>query len=835
MASEPFRGQKRKREHHHHHSKGGTNPHVNVIQKLDGKITTQGGPQSKSTLQESHSKGGRINQREKAKSLQAVREQLPIWRSRKDIREALDQNDVLILSGETGSGKSTQVPQFLLESQWCKGQIAITQPRRVAAISLARRVAAEMGTTLGSSSPASRVGYSVRFDNSTSPAMRVKYLTEGMLLQELLRDPWLKNYSIVVVDEVHERSINVDLILGFLRRIVTGEAQGEGKREKRLKVVIMSATVDVESFVEFFQTGFRKIEEQQKQEAADEEEDNYSESSWSGISTSEDEKAPLQKDNSIPVNGNVTKALLRFKNKPRDKSDYITINGKVINLVPDRSKSQQKEPCLGQPNGQNEEYRTLDTKHVATCFIKGRQYPVQVFYMPEPTNDFLESSLTAVFQIHYGEPLPGDILVFLTGQDTVEALQKSVEDHATGMAPEMPKILVLPLFAALSPAQQAQVFLPAHGYTRKVILATNIAETSLTIPGIRYVIDTGKAKAKHFHNGLGLESLLVKTISQSSAIQRKGRAGREMPGKCWRLYTEQGYQEMEKTGQPEILRCDLSSALLVMKARGVDDVINFPLMNPPRRDGIENGLLHLLTLGALTERGVISSIGIQMSRLPLLPSLARVIVEGARNDGEYLLEIIDIVAALTVENLFLNPATEEKREEADTARAELTRRQGDLLTFLATVRSYAAENANRKAWTEKRYISHRGMQNVMNVRKQLRSLCQQQKLLPPSSSLKFHDYDEGPLNVSEDISTSILKCFLKGFHANTARLMPDGSYKTFVGNHAVAIHPSSVLFGKKVEALMFVQFVFTNKSYARGVSAVQLNWIGDALDGGEIA
>ncbi|KAL9096443.1 MAG: hypothetical protein Q9165_001440 [Trypethelium subeluteriae] len=821
-----MRGQKRKRENHH--IKGGSNPHVNIINRPDGKITIHGGPQSKSALQKPDSKGG-VNQREKAKSLQATREQLPIWGSRREIQDALNQKDVLILSGETGSGKSTQVPQLLLESHWCRGQIAITQPRRVAAISLARRVAAEMATTLGSSSPASKVGYSVRFDNSTSPAMRIKYLTEGMLLQELLRDPWLKNYSIVVVDEVHERSINVDLILGFLRRIVTGEAQGQGKREKRLKVVVMSATVDVESFVEFFETGFRKTEEQQKQEV-NEEEDGYSESSWSGISTSEDEKPPFQKDNSVTANGNITKAPLKSKNKRQDKSDYITINGKVINLVPDRSKSQPKEPSLNQPNGQSGEHRSVGTKHVSACFIKGQQYPVQVFYMPEPTNDFLESALTAVFQIHYGEPLPGDILVFLTGQDTVEALQKSVEDHATGMAPEMPKILVLPLFAALSPAQQAQVFLPAQGYTRKVILATNIAETSLTIPGIRYVIDTGKAKEKHFHNGLNLESLLVKTVSQSSAIQRKGRAGREMPGKCWRLYTEQGYQEMEKTGQPEILRCDLSSALLVMKARRVDDVINFPLMNPPHRDGIENGLLHLLTLGALTERGAISSIGIQMSRLPLSPSLARVIVEGARNDGEYLLEIIDIVAALTIENLFLKPATEEKREEADTARAELTRRQGDLLTFLATVRSYAAENANRKAWTEKRYISHRGMQNVMNVRKQLRSLCQQQKLLPPSSSLKFHDYDEGPINVSEDVSASILKCFLKGFHANTARLIPDGSYKTFVGNHTVAIHPSSVLFGKKVEALMFVQFVYTNKSYAKGVSAVQFSWINDAVD-----
>ena len=287
--------------------------------------------------------------------------------------------------------------------------------------------------------------------------------------------------------------------------------------------------------------------------------------------------------------------------------------------------------------------------------------------------------------------------------------------------------------------------------------------------------------------------------------------------------------EMEKIGRPEMLRCDLSSALLTMKARGVNDVINFPLLDSPPREAIEKALLHLLTLGALTEQGSISSIGIQMSKLPLPPSLARVIVEGARNDGESLVEVIDIVSALSVQNVFLNPTSEEKREEAETARHELTRRQGDLLTLLATVRAYAAENTNRKAWAEKRYISHRGMRSVMDVRKQLRS--QYQKLLPPSSTVKLPD-DDGrlPLVISDRLSTSVLKCFLRGFGANTARLMPDRSYKTFIGNHTVAIHPSSVLFGNKVEAIMFVEFVFTNKSYARGVSAVQLDWIGEALD-----
>ena len=301
-----------------------------------------------------------------------------------------------------------------------------------------------------------------------------------------------------------------------------------------------------------------------------------------------------------------------------------------------------------------------------------------------------------------------------------------------------------------------------------------------------------------------------------------------MKGKCWRLYTEQSFRDMEKIGKPEMLRCDLSSALLVMKVRGVDDVINFPLLNPPPREAIEKALLQLLTLGAFTDQGSISHVGLQMSKLPLTPSLARVIVEAAKNDdGECLLEVIDIVAALSIENVFLNPTTEEKREEAHVARHDIRRSHGDLLTLLATVRAYAAENTDRKAWAEKRYVSHRAMRNVMSARKQLRSLCQLHKLLPSSAKLK--NDDEQPVVVSDDFAAAILKCFLRGFRLNTARLMPDGSYKTFVGNHTVAIHPSSVLWGKKMEAILFVEFVFTNRSYARGVSKVQLNWIDEAV------
>ena len=357
--------------------------------------------------------------KEKAKSLYSTRKNLPIFPHGDEIRKHLHQNDVMLLVGETGSGKSTQIPQFLVGESWCRpttvttipdasgtvkditvgGCIAITQPRRVAAISLARRVADEMGTTLGSSSPASKVGYSVRFDNSTSPSTRVKYLTEGMLLQEMLRDPWLTRYSAVVVDEVHERGVNVDLVLGFLRKLVSGKREGRGGVP--LKVAVMSATADMESLSGFFQEGLR---------------------------------------------------------------------------------------LDGQRSGSGEATNGEEGGDIAACHIKGRQFPVKTIYAPEPVHDFVDAALKVIYQIHYKEPMPGDILVFLTGQETVEALEHLVNEYAVGMDPALPKIQVLPLFAALPQTAQQQVFLPVPPRTRKVILSTNIAETSVTVPGVRFAV-----------------------------------------------------------------------------------------------------------------------------------------------------------------------------------------------------------------------------------------------------------------------------------------------------------------------------------------------------------
>jgi ATP-dependent RNA helicase DHR2 len=323
-------------------------------------------------------------------SLLKFRRALPIWPYASQICASLrGSKNVMILVGETGSGKSTQVPQFLLQERWCSGCVAITQPRRVAAVSLARRVAQEMGSPLGAASPASRVGYSVRFDTSVSPGTRVKFLTEGMLLQEMLRDPYLLAYSVVVVDEVHERSVNVDLLLGFLRNLaVNGE---KGRKGKRLKIVVMSATADVDALVKFFRAGFTDSD-----------------------GCRSELKSPL--------------------------ADGPVDDSRVLSQTDSGGKESHSD-------------------RVTACHITGRLFPVKVIYLQEPTQNFVESALKCIFQIHYKEPLPGDILVFLTGQDTVESLERLVIEYAKTMDSNVPKVRISWGFQSLTVLDSASAAL----------------------------------------------------------------------------------------------------------------------------------------------------------------------------------------------------------------------------------------------------------------------------------------------------------------------------------------------------------------------------------------
>ncbi|KAF4594489.1 ATP-dependent RNA helicase (Hrh1) [Ophiocordyceps camponoti-floridani] len=673
------------------------------------------------------------------------RRELPIWQHRSDIQAALRDNasNALVIVGETGSGKSTQLPQFLYRESWCRriktrlpdsqdelhvgGVIAITQPRRVAATSLAYRVSQEVGTPLEKRTKDGLVGYAVRFDHRVPRGTKIKFLTEGTLLQELLRDPYLRNYSAIVVDEVHERSLNVDILMGFLKQILTGDLRGRGLVP--LKIVVMSATADVRVFQDFLS----------------------------------------------------------------DKSN--TDAGSLVRVLQ----------------------------------IRGRQFPVEMIHEPQPVADVEDALQRRIFKLHMEEPLPGDILAFLTGQEEIESAEKLIDEFAATLASDVPRIKVCPLYGQLSMEGQREAFLPAEtSFTRKVILATNIAETSVTVPGVRYVIDCGKAKIKKYRPRLGMESLLPKAISKSSALQRAGRAGREGPGKCYRLYTESTFQSFQAAELPEILRNDVLGAVLTMKAHGIGDITAFPLLDAPATESTERALLQLHFLGALSDDGVITPAGAQMARFPMTAPFSAVLLAAARPAFDCVDEVIDIISCIASgDDVFLQLQSEDAQEQAGQLRKELQRREGDLLTYLTTMQRYTAEKTDRAEWCKKRLINLRNMRQALNIRRQLRSLCLKEGLMsnpPPPDPQPF-----SPAN--PDRADVILRCFVRGFATKTAMLAPDGSYVTIQGKHVVAIHPASVLHGQKREAIMFLEHVFTNKSYAKKVSALRAAWVIEALEG----
>lgn len=784
--------------------------------------------------------------KERSTRLRIARQQLPIWGHQDEIKGKLRTHDTLLLVGETGSGKSTQVPQFLVHESWCKrkklvdgssvgGCIAITEPRRVAATSLARRVAEEMGSPLGTASPASQVGYSVRFDNSTGPSTRIKFLTEGMLLQEMLRDPWLREYSAVVVDEVHERGLNVDLVLGFLRRMQEQSRADDGRGGNRIKMIVMSATADMEKIQDYFLRTKQppKPNGQSNGHAADEEEE------WNGFSDDDD----------------------------------------------------------GAKDGPSQIEVDTPAPSVASLTIKGRQHPVTIHYAPSPLPDITEACLKRIIDIHVHAPLPGDILVFLTGQETVESLMSLVNAYSASiradpkLSSSLPALVVLPLYAALPPHLQQQVFQPTPKFTRKIIISTNIAETSITVPGIRHVIDSGKHKRRIFRPSLNLDSLLTVPISRSSADQRSGRAGRDAPGHAYRLYTEAGFYTLAADTEPEILRCDLSQLVLTLKSHGVENLGTFPLLTMPPRRALERAIMHLLQLSALSPTtGAVSPLGREMSLLPLPSHLARILLSSSLLKYACVDEIIDIVSALSVENVFLNihnslDSHQPNGSDSDSPsnprlelRSRLHRREGDHLTLLAVVQAYVAENTDRKRWCEDRGISHRAMQSVMDARKQLASIMKRrahgEKQYKRSNSATKQNGDAThsnnteptahttkPSGVDSDLTTRILKCLLTGLHPNVARLASTSTtlstprtqnttasspshYLTLSTNQPVSIHPSSVLFTHhstaprsgtsasarpKAEAIMSSEYVYTTKPYARCVSAVQLDWVRDVF------
>ncbi|KFM27366.1 putative pre-mRNA-splicing factor ATP-dependent RNA helicase [Auxenochlorella protothecoides] len=619
-----------------------------------------------------------------SRSIREQRESLPIFKLRDQLVAAVADNQVLVVIGETGSGKTTQMTQYLAEAGYtAAGKIGCTQPRRVAAMSVAKRVSEEVGCRLGE-----EVGYAIRFEDCTSQATVIKYMTDGMLLREALLDDAMTAYSVIMLDEAHERTIHTDVLFGLLKGVLA--------RRRDLKLIVTSATLDAEKFSAYFF--------------------------------------------SCPI-----------------------------------------------------------------FTIPGRTYPVEILYTKDPESDYMDAAMITVMQIHLTEP-EGDILLFLTGQEEIDTAAQTLFERMKSLGPAVPELIILPVYSALPSEMQTRIFDPAPPGTRKVVIATNIAEASLTIDGIYYVVDPGFSKQKVYNPKIGMDSLVVAPISQASARQRAGRAGRTGPGKCYRLYTEMAYKnEMLPTSIPEIQRSNLGLTVLTMKAMGINDLLNFDFMDPPPAQTLVSALETLYNLGALDEEGLLTRLGRKMAEFPLDPPVAKMLI--ASVDIGCSEEILTIIGMLSAQNIFYRP--KEKQAQADQKKAKFHQPEGDHLTLLAVYEGWKNSKFSNP-WCFENFIQARSMRRAQDVRKQLVAIMDRYKLDLVSAGRNY---------------TRIQKAICAGFFAHAARKDPQEGHKTVVEHQPVFIHPSSALFQHQPDWVLYHELVLTTKEYMREVTQIDPKWL----------
>ncbi len=616
--------------------------------------------------------------------------ELPVSARRDEIRTLIRNHQVIILCGETGSGKSTQLPKICLElGRGVYGRIAHTQPRRIAARSLASRISSELGRKLGSA-----VGYKVRFHDRVSESTHIKLLTDGMLLAEIQQDRWLNEYDTIIIDEAHERSLNIDFLLGYLKQLL--------KKRRDLKLIVTSATIDPEKFSRHFRD------------------------------------APIIE-------------------------------------------------------------------------VSGRTYPVEVRYRPPPEEDegggergegVQQAILDAVDELSREDR--GDILVFLSGEREIRDTAESLRKHRLQVTE------VLPLYARLSPAEQGRIFRPSG--QRRIVLATNVAETSLTVPGIRHVIDTGFARISRYSHRSKIQRLPVERISQASANQRKGRCGRVAEGICIRLYTEEDYASRPEFMEPEILRTNLASVILQMKMLGFGDIDKFPFIDPPDSRQIKDGYRVLEEIGAVDGLGKITQLGRKLARLPVDPRIGRMLLEAAHTHA--LREVLVIASALSVQDPRDRP--HDKREQADEAHALFIHEESDFLAYLALwnfvqeKRRHLTQRKFRRLCREY-FLSYTRLMEWQDIHRQLRSQMHE---------MGYRDNQEDP--GYETIHKALLSGLLShlGFRQT-------GKGEGYLGarNSRFHLFPGSSQFSTRPKWVMAAELVETTKLYARGCARIQPDWV----------
>lgn len=622
-----------------------------------------------------------------SKTLREQREFLPAFAVREELLRVIRDNQVIIVVGETGSGKTTQLTQFLYEDGYGnRGMIGCTQPRRVAAMSVAKRVSEEMECKLGST-----VGYAIRFEDCTSKDTVIKYMTDGVLLRESLNEQDLDRYSCVIMDEAHERALNTDVLMGLFKKIL--------QRRRDIKLIVTSATMNSKRFSEFF--------------------------------------------------GNAPEFI-----------------------------------------------------------IPGRTFPVDVMFHRSPVEDYVDQAVQQVLSIHVSQG-QGDILVFMTGQEDIECTCELIQERLNALN-DPPKLSILPIYSQMPADLQAKIFDRAAPGVRKCIVATNIAETSLTVDGIMFVVDAGYSKLKVYNPRMGMDTLQITPISQANSGQRSGRAGRTGPGKAYRLYTEKAFKdELYIQTIPEIQRTNLANTVLLIKSLGVKDLLDFDFMDPPPQETITTSLFDLWALGALDNVGELTDLGSKMNAFPMDPSLAKLLIMSEEYGCSE--EMVTIVSMLSVPNVFYRP--KERQEESDAAREKFFVAESDHLTYLHVYSQWKA-NGFSDRWCGQHFLHSKSLRRAKEVRDQLVDIMRMQKMDMVSCGT---DWDV------------IRKCICSGYYHQAAKVKGIGEYINLRTSVTVQLHPTSALFGLGFlpDYVIYHELILTSKEYMSTVTSVDPHWLAE--------
>lgn len=668
------------------------------------------------------------------------RKSLPIYQHREEILNLIKNNNFCIITGETGSGKTTQLPQYIIESLTLSDfyknnqkfqkskklpRVVITQPRRVAAIQMAKRVCYEKNYTLGK-----EIGYTIRFGDNSSENTIIKYVTDGILVKECLTDNNLNKYHVVIIDEAHERSLYSDILFALIKQVVK-------VRNGSLKLIIMSATLNTEQFIKYFNN------------------------------------CPLLK-------------------------------------------------------------------------VSGKLYPVDITYHPSPMDKRVKSSVELAIRIHLHEG-PGHILAFLTGFEECEKACKmtySILEDLSKKGKKVPPMNIMPLYGAQNTEDQSRIFERTKNNCRKLIFCTNIAETSLTVDGIGFVIDCGYVKQKIYNHKTSMDSLMIVPISKVQAKQRSGRAGRTGPGKCLRIYTEQFYKNsMSDVIIPEILRVNLASTILTLKSMGIDNIVDFDFMEKPDRNSIYEALKQLFFLQAIDLDGHITNLGKEMTKFPLDCCYSRALI--ASNFFNVREEMEILVSLISSENVFVNvnKYDEDRRAFFEKTKNEFIDKYSDHVTLLNIYKEMEFNNFNEE-WCQKHFLHIRALRQTRNILEQIKTYmnninlreCEKFYNLFIIKNLREEIENDTSLDDYEKINCLVRMSLCQGFYMNTARIMNnsiDGlNYIRISDGVSVTLDrfSSIALKNLKCDYVIFTELSGTiSKPVMKQVSCVELKWINDLL------